>query len=351
MRARAFGAVASTLALVGCAASTTAPEESASPEEPASPTPTETTPEVTVGPDDGQVVEATVAAPSLEGNLLGDPAEREVIIYLPPSYEVTDDRYPVVYYLAGHTQRVGAFTQHREELWEQMLSEDAREFIIVELDGVNSLSGNFYANSPVGGNAEDFLTQDLVGYLDATYRTVSEAGARGLTGFSMGGSGTINVGLANPDVFGALFPLSPGLFVEDGGLEGFLRDNGNWRAYGATVAPDVDAEYPYFHSIEPDVPLAEQDPDLVAAWRSGFGDLRRKIEDYLARPERLAEIRLVYGTTDSYWWIPEGSAYFLELLEEYGIPHSSRTFEGGHSVDYLYFAEDCVDFFSRTLTD
>ena len=76
----------------------------------------------------------------------------------------------------------------------------------------------------------------------------------------------------------------------------------------------------------------------------------REIADYLALPDRLAEIKVAYGTTDIYRWIPIGSAYFLDLLAENDISHSEFVFEGGHGVNYFFFQQDCVDYFSRTLT-
>lgn len=326
-----LGAV--SLALVGC--SSTGPDE---------PTP------VASPAGDGEVITETVPAPSLANNILGDPAEREIMVYLPPTYGTSETRYPVVYYLAGYEEEIGAFATHDDELWAQMLEDGASEFIVVEVDGISALGGNFYTNSPVSGNAEDFLTQDLVEHIDSTYRTIPQASARGLSGFSMGGAGTVNVGLANPDVYGALYALSPGLLHEDGGLEEFLQDNGAWRAYGAAFAPDVDAPEPHMQVIDARAPLEDQDPAVVAAWASGFGNLRSKIADYLAQPDRLVEIKVAYGTTDIYGWIPTGSAYFLDLLEENGVPSSEEVFEGGHSIAPLYFESDCVDFFSRTLS-
>ena len=299
---------------------------------------------------EGEVITETVPAPSLANNILGDPAEREIRVYLPPSYATSETRYPVVYFLAGYQEHIGKFAQHEENLWAQMLEEGSSEFIIVEVEGTSALGGDFYANSPVSGNAEDFLTQDLVEHIDSTYKTIPDASARGLSGFSMGGSGTINVGLAHPDVYAALYAHSPGLLHEDGGLVEMLRDNGAWRAYGATFAPDVDAPAPHMLVIDPQAPLEGQDPAIVAAWESGFGNLRAKIADYLAQPERLVEIKVAYGTADNYDWIPTGSAYFLDLLEENGIPSSEYVFDGGHSVAPLFFQSDCVDFFSRTLS-
>lgn len=297
---------------------------------------------------DGRTVTETVPTPSLANNLLGDPAERDIVVHLPPSYDSSDASYPVVYYLAGADERVGRLRSLAPVLWAEMGKEGMRELIVVELDGASSMGNTFYANSPVTGNAQDALTQDLVAHVDATYRTIPEAASRGLSGFSMGGSGTINVGLAHPEVFGALYAASPGLFRPEDGLAGFLADNGAWDCYGAAFAPDPRAPYPHHVPIDPRTPLADQDPAAVAAWESGFGDLERKVARYLAQPERLAAIRIAYGTADGYRWIPEGSEYLLGLLAEDGIPASSHVFAGGHTLD-TSFPADLVAFFSAHL--
>jgi S-formylglutathione hydrolase FrmB len=309
-----------------------------------------TSPSPSPSPAVGRVVDETVATPSLANNIVGDAAERHILVYLPPSYDVSDERYPVVFFLAGSDENVGRLETFEDQLWEQMQVDGAREFIIVEADGRSAgMGNNLYANSPVAGNAEDALTEDLVAYIDATYRTIPEASARGLSGFSMGGSGTINAGLHRPDVYGAIYAFSPGLLAEDDGLEGFLRSNGAWRAYGAAFAPDPAAPFPHMVPISASVPLAEQDPAVVAAWESGFGNLRAKISDYQALPDQLTAIRVSYGTGDAYPWIPEGCAFFLDLLEEAGIPATSHVFDGAHGLDYATFPEDYVSYFSENL--
>lgn len=294
------------------------------------------------------MIRETVPTPSLATNVLGDPAERDVIVYLPPSYETSDERYPVVYYLAGAGENVGRLGSESRSMWRAMQEAGNTELILVEVDGQNSLSANFYANSPVGGNAQDMVTDDLVAYVDATYRTLGQASSRGLSGFSMGGSGTINIGLAHADVFSALYASSPGLLVPDGGLEGFLRSNGAWRPYGATFAPDPTADS-LMVPIDPEIPLAEQDPAVVAAWESGYGALTAKVDAYLAGESRLTEVHIAVGSADVYPWIPEGCAYLLGLLDEAGVATSSEVFEGGHGLD-PGFAADYVAFFSRTLS-
>lgn len=301
---------------------------------------------------EGRVVEEIVATPSLANNIVGDEAERDIIVYLPPSYDTAQDqRYPVVYFLAGAGENVGKLSSQRTRLWEQMLQDGHHEFIIVEMDGQSArMSSDFYTNSPIAGNAEDALTQDLLAYIDATYRTIPDGASRGLSGFSMGGSGTINVGLRHPDLYGALYAFSPGLFDENTGLEGMLSTEGAWKAYGAAFSPDPNVPYPHQVPIDAHVPLAEQDPAVVAAWGSGFGNLRQKVADYLALPDKVKAIRISYGTGDRYFWIPEGSVYFLGLLEENGIPATSYVFEGGHDLDQSTFAEDYVAFFSQNLS-
>jgi pimeloyl-ACP methyl ester carboxylesterase len=295
----------------------------------------------------GRTLEETVATPSLANNILGDPAERDLVVHLPPSYDVSDARYPVVYFLAGAGEPAGRLRGSISLTWDLMV-EAGHELIVVELDGRNSIGNNFYTNSPVTGNAEDALVVDVVAHVDATYRTIPEASARGLAGFSMGGSGTVNVGLRHPDVFTALYAASPGLFRPEDGLAGFLHDNGAWASYGAAFAPDPEAPRPHHLPIDPVVPLAEQDPAAVAAWEAGYGALEQKVDAYLALPDRLSAVRIVWGTRDSYRWIPEGSAYFGDLLAERGVPVSTLEFEGTHALD-IGFPQDFVDFFGEHL--
>ena len=82
--------------------------------------------------------------------------------------------------------------------------------------GDNQLGGSFYVNSPVTGNWEDFVVQEVVGYVDNHYRTIARVESRGISGHSMGGFGSLNIAMLHPDVFGAVYSLSPGLFDKNG---------------------------------------------------------------------------------------------------------------------------------------
>ncbi|HSP07901.1 MAG TPA: hypothetical protein VLR94_12040, partial [Acidobacteriota bacterium] len=51
----------------------------------------------------GRVVVDVLNSSLLASNPLGDPASRELAVYLPPSYDTSSTTYPVLYCLAGFT--------------------------------------------------------------------------------------------------------------------------------------------------------------------------------------------------------------------------------------------------------
>ncbi|HEY0118696.1 MAG TPA: alpha/beta hydrolase-fold protein [Cellulomonas sp.] len=347
--------VAAALVLAGCTAGTGAPTPATSPATASAgtvtgaPSPAGTAiPWVAPTTGDRFVVPLDVPAPSLAGNLLGDPADRWVVVTLPPSYFTSQERYPVVYFLEGVGTQAGQLAGDRASIAHQMQAAGAREFIVVEADGINSLGANFYANSPVGGNMADFLSQDLVGTVDASFRTIANRQARALAGFSMGGLGTVNLGLSRPDVFGSLYALSPPLLSPGTDLGVLGTDPGTGDAYAAAFAPDPTATAPpYAHVLDPTVPFSQQDPAVVAAYQRGLGDLPDKVAAYLAQPYRLSHVRVSYGLWDGYAFIGPGCDYLVALLEQNGIPHSLRTFGGPHAIDPGFVDSDFVSYFTQ----
>ena len=150
-----------------------------------------------------------IPAPSLAGDMLGVINEREISIYLPPSYFTSDKRYPVVYFLPGYLCTAMGLTFPNDV--DRLIEDGAiQEMIIVSASGKNELGGSFYVNSPVTGNWEDFIVEDVVGYVDANYRTVPEAGSRAISGFSMGGYGALNLAMKHPDLFSVGLCHEPG---------------------------------------------------------------------------------------------------------------------------------------------
>ena len=83
--------------------------------------------------------------------------------------------------------------------------------IIVTPNADNSYDGSYYTNSYVTGNWEDFISQKLVDYIDANYRTIKSVHSRGIAGHSMGGYGAVKLALKYSHIFGTLFGLSSDL--------------------------------------------------------------------------------------------------------------------------------------------
>src|SRR5678815_2867240 len=84
-----------------------------------------------------------------------------------------------------------------------------REMIVVAANGANGYKGSFYTNSVVTGNWEDFIVRDLVHYVDTNYRTIRDPESRGIAGHSMGGYGSVMLGMKHPEIFSAVYALSP----------------------------------------------------------------------------------------------------------------------------------------------
>ncbi len=147
----------------------------------------------------GSVERFKVHGKSLEGNLEGNPADPDVSVYLPPSYKKESKRrYPVVYLLHGFTDTDAqwyGFVKHWINLPvivdKVFTSGQAQEMIIVTPNAFTRSGGSYYSNSITAGNWEDFVSKELVAYIDQHYRTIAKPASRGLAGHSMGGYGTI----------------------------------------------------------------------------------------------------------------------------------------------------------------
>src|SRR3984885_9396827 len=149
---------------------------------------------------------------SLEGNLEGETVDRDVFVFLPPSYAKDKHRrYPVVYALHGFF--IGAEQWGHEirvpQTIEGAFAKGAQEMIVVLPDSKTIYGGSMYSSSQTTGDFENFIAHDVVSYIDAHYRTIPERTSRGLVGHSMGGYGASRIGMNHPDVFGALYIMSP----------------------------------------------------------------------------------------------------------------------------------------------
>jgi S-formylglutathione hydrolase len=329
-----------------------------------------------------RLIQATIPAPSLANSLFDTPTEQPVVVYLPPSYNTSKARYPVIYFLPGFTTDVsemidGTFQGlNIQTAMDNLIAAGSiREMIFVVANGRNFLGGSFYVNSPVTGNWEDFIVKDVVHFVDKNYRTMANVASRGIAGSSMGGFGAINLGMRHPDVFSAIYSLSPGLFDEDGltnqgmfvsediitrylkkqktfdalpefkakeAFKAFITELYDARsvtqyfwafsyAYGAAFSPDPEKGVPYI-----DYPYTQSgeglrlDHEILKNYIRGFGRQTEKVRAYRENFLKLKSLTIDIGVNDHYQWIVQGSRYFAQLLQRANIPHEFVEHDGGH---------------------
>jgi enterochelin esterase-like enzyme len=169
----------------------------------------------------GKIDKIRITAESLKNNIIGESIEREVLVYLPPSYAHNPKkRYPVVYVLHGWGGNAAAwFSSYggdpdAQHAMESLLAKDEiQEMILVVPDVSTRHFSSWYRNSPVTGNWEAYLTQDLITAIDQRYRTIAKSTSRGLAGHSSGGIGAFMIALTYPEFYGAAYPMAPGSVV------------------------------------------------------------------------------------------------------------------------------------------
>ena len=163
----------------------------------------------------GTLIREKIHGPSLENTVTGESRERDVAVYLPPSYATAvNKRYPVIYLLHGFkgSPYVPAEWGTIEDSMNWGIAQGKfGEMIVVIPDERTKAGGSFYTNSPVSGNWEDFTAKDLVGYIDHKYRTFARASSRGIAGHSMGGYGAIKLGMKYPETYSVVYALSPAI--------------------------------------------------------------------------------------------------------------------------------------------
>jgi len=150
----------------------------------------------------------------LRGNPLGDPVKRPVTVWLPAQYDdqrLADRRYPVLYDLVGFTgsgpAHAGwkAFGESVPERAARLIHDKKMEpAIIVMPDCFTALGGNQYVNSSAIGAYADYLTREIIPFVDAQFRTLASREHRGCFGKSSGGYGAIVHGMKYPKFWGAI---------------------------------------------------------------------------------------------------------------------------------------------------
>lgn len=320
-------------------------------------------------PSQGTMEKIKVHGKSLEGNLEGDSPDRDVFIYLPPSYaKEPNRRYPVVYFLHG-------YGVNAERYWNLMTVPEAadrnnasgppREMILVHPDAFTVYDGSMYSNSLTTGDWEGYIAQDLVNYVDSHYRTIPDRNSRGLAGHSMGGYGTVRIGMKHPEVFSALYAMSscclmnnpqpggrgrgPAPATESGnasqarppaGRGGFAKAP---LAQAAAWAPNPMNPPQFFDLPEKDGQLQ---PLIAAKWVANSPLVM--VDQYVPSLRMYHAIALDVGLQDT---LLTNNQDLDKALTRLGVPHTFETYEGDHmSRVKERFAANVLPFFSANLT-
>jgi len=301
---------------------------------------------------------------SLEGNLEGDAVDRDVIVFLPPSYASDSKRhYPVVYALHGYSIGAEQWSHeiHVPQTIEGAFAVGAREMIVVLPDSKTVHNGSMYSSSVTTGDFERFISHDLVAYIDTHYRTIAKRESRGLVGHSMGGYGASRIGMKHSDVFGSLYIMSPCCLAPwpAGQANPELE-----KQLEAVKTAEDSAKLPFFAraqmasaaawSPDPknpplylDLPVKDgaTQPDVLAKWAANAPlDF---IDQYVAGLRQYHAIAIDVGDQDG---LRIDTAKLHDVLDKYGIAHGFEIYQGTHTSAVAdRFQNHVMPFFNKNL--
>jgi enterochelin esterase-like enzyme len=299
---------------------------------------------------------------ALEGNLERDAVDRDVFVFLPPSYTKEKARhYPVVYALHGYSIGAEQWTHeiHVPQTIEGAFAQGAKEMIVVLPDSKTLHNGSMYSSSVTTGDFEQFIAHDIVAYIDAHYRTIPERRSRGLVGHSMGGYGATRIGMKHADVFGSLYIMSPCCLASRPGPNPDVD-----KALDAVKTPEDSAKLSFFAratlataaawSPDPknpplylDLPTkdGQPQPDVLAKWTANAP--LAFVDQYIDNLREYHGISIDVGDQDG---LRVDTAKLHDILDKYGIANSFEVYEGTHTSKVADRIQNhVIPFFSQNL--
>ncbi len=305
--------------------------------------------------DSGTLVDREITSQNLTHNLIGVNPTRKLTIYLPPGYNNSTQRYPVLYFLPN---ALGAhdviFTQyHAAQLFDRAIAEHRiGKFILVSVDMRTPLGSTWYINSPITGNWQDFYIHDLIPYIDANFRTLATRNSRGLFGHFMGAYGALRMGMTYPAVFGSVYAMHP---VGTGfGVQMFVS-RANWSIIaGAKSLDDLEKDSftalfaGIFQAYLPDANNAPLYFDAPAHLVNGsvvidsaqMARLRENwfiealIPKYADNLKSLRGLKIDWPRSDGIWDHVFAAQALTHKLNDFGIVHEAEEFNGAWGDPY-----------------
>lgn len=317
----------------------------------------------------GEVAVVDVESAALRENPLGDPSTRPVAVYTPPGYDAHGSRrYPVLYCLHGYSGDIMSLLSTRPwqtsvVQWADRLIGSGRmpPAIVAIVDGFTRLGGSQYVDSAHNGAYATYVVRDVIGTVDACFRTVARAGGRAVFGKSSGGFGAVHLAMRHPGTFAAFASHSgdayfryahPALFVHgQRTLEGFASAQAFVAAFEAKRKPSP----AWFATMELLAYAAAYSPTGPRAFafelpfERATGALREDVfarwlefdpvEDAPHRLSALRALRLRYvdcGRRDEYF-LDVGARVFVARMRELGLEVRHEEFDDDHgSIGYRH---------------
>ena len=239
---------------------------------------------------------------SLKSNILN--MDRKYAVYLPPDYESSQRRYPVLYLLHGGGDDHTGWVQFGEvqRITDKAIQDGVATPMIIVMPDANTGRRGYFNDIKGDWRYEDFFFKEFMPFVEKTYRIKSEKRYRAISGLSMGGGGTLMYTLHHPELFSSACPLSASagpLTLEDAKT--------NYRRNNPTLADSTINKYYQQHSS---LALINNMPDSVkksVRWYLDCGD-----DDFLY----------------------EGNSLLHIAMRKKEIPHEFRIRDGVHSWTY-----------------
>ena len=331
-------------------------------------------PEVVSGAKPVTVEHIKIHGAALEGNLEGDAVDRDAIVFLPPSYEKDKKRhYPVVYALHGYSIGAEQWSHeiHVPQTVEGAFAKGSHEVIVVLPDSKTVYNGSMYSSSATTGDFENYIARDVVAYMDAHYRTIPNRQSRGLVGHSMGGYGASRIGMKHPEVFGALYIMSPCCMSPMAGGGPGPADQMKERAIAsekkvadAKSPADLAAQSPGFASAQYataaawapdpknpplyfDLPTKDgvPQPEIVAKFTANSP--LSFVDQYIGNLKQYRAIAMDVGDQDGLRF---DATKLHTIFDNYGIANSFEIYPGTHTSAVAdRFQNHVLPFFSKSL--
>lgn len=309
----------------------------------------------------GRLVRDIVHGRSLENAVTGDSADRNVSVYLPPSYDTaTTKRYPSIYLLHGITDTDETWIKPWkknddgyatiQDVMNKGIAEGKFGEMIIVMPNENTKSfGSFYVNSSVTGNWEDFTTKELVSYIDGKYRTIAKPEGRGIAGHSMGGYGALTLGMKNPAVYSVVYAMNPAIMgwaadftPESPSFANILKvktvddlmKTGDLYTMAMVTLGQAFSPNPNNPPFYADFPFAIVDGKLqpvsttYAKWEAKFPV--NMVKENKPNLSKLRGVRFDSGYDDEFKFIPVNSRLLSAELTRNAVDHIFEEYNGDH---------------------